>query len=228
MGGIGPDGPLRKEADFPLVEQEEKARSQAKLTGKLGCQTTGKTDGRASPTDWHQISWRKAEGKVRNLHRRIFRAVQRQDWKQVKNLSRLMLRSYSNLLVSTRRVTQVNKGKDTPGIDGEIADTPEKWSKLADALRGYQPWKAAPVKRVYIPKANGKQRPLGIPTLPKATVSDQGEAARMPSKRCSMPSITPPLAAMGGFWTPTSKVPSITSATALSRTALVRCLEENW
>jgi RNA-directed DNA polymerase len=135
------------------------------LTGKLGCQTTGKTDGQASPTDWHQINWREAEGKVRNLRRRIFRAAERQDCKQVKNLSRLTLRSYSNHLVSTRRVTQVNKGKDTPGIDGEIANTPEKRSKLADALRGYQPWKAAPVKRVYIPKANGKQRPLGIPTL---------------------------------------------------------------
>jgi RNA-directed DNA polymerase len=165
MGGIGPNSLLRKEADFPLVDKEGKARRRATLTEKLGCQAIGKTDGRTSPTDWSQINWRKAEGKVRNLRRRIFRAAQQRDWKRVKNLSKLMLRSYSNSLVSTRRVTQINPGRNTPGIDGEVADTSKKRGRLVDTLRTYQPWKATPVRRVYIPKANGKQRPLGIPTI---------------------------------------------------------------
>jgi hypothetical protein len=125
---------LRKEADFPLVDKEGKARRPATLTEKLGCQATGKTDGRTSPTDWSQINWRKTEGKVRNLRRRIFRAAQQQDWKRVKNLSKLMLRSYSNSLVSTRRVTQINPGRNTPGIDGEVANTSEKRGRLVDTL----------------------------------------------------------------------------------------------
>lgn len=82
----------------------------------------------------------------------------------MKNLMKLMLRSYSNLLVSVRRVTQVNEGKKTPGIDGEIAITPEQRGKLVDELRGYQPWRASPNRRVYIPKKKGR-RPLGISTI---------------------------------------------------------------
>jgi RNA-directed DNA polymerase len=117
------------------------------------------------PTAWHQIDWRKAERTVQNLRFRIFRATQEQRWKQVRNLTKLLLRSYANMLVSVRRITQVNRGKDTPGIDGELATTPDERATLVDTLRHYQPWKAAPVRRVYIPKANGKQRPLGIPTL---------------------------------------------------------------
>jgi RNA-directed DNA polymerase len=117
------------------------------------------------PTAWHQIDWRKAERRVQSRRLRIFRATQEQQRKQVRNLTKLLLRSYANVLVSVRRITQVNRGKHTPGIDGELATTPDERAKLVDDLRHYQPWKAAPVRRVYIPKANGKQRPLGIPTL---------------------------------------------------------------
>jgi RNA-directed DNA polymerase len=67
--------------------------------------------------------------------------------------------------VSVRRLTQVNRGRQTPGIDGERVTTPEERAKLVDDLRPYQPWQAAPVRRVYIPKAHGTPRPLGIPTI---------------------------------------------------------------
>ena len=83
----------------------------------------------------------------------------------MRHLTKLLLRSYANVLVSVRRITQVNRGRHTPGIDGECVTTPDERAKLVDDLRQYQPWKAAPVRRVYIPKANGKQRPLGIPTM---------------------------------------------------------------
>ena len=76
-----------------------------------------------------------------------------------------MLRSYSNRLVSVRRVTQDNQGKRTPGIDKVVVKTPAARGKLVDNLRQYTPWKAKPARRVYIPKSNGKQRPLGIPVI---------------------------------------------------------------
>jgi RNA-directed DNA polymerase len=116
-------------------------------------------------TDWQSVNWRKANRQVRNLRQRIFKAAQAKDWNKVRSLQKLMMRSYSNTLVGVRRVTQENKGKRTPGIDGMKVTSPEGRGRLVDHLMTFQPWKARPTKRVYIPKANGKLRPLGIPTV---------------------------------------------------------------
>ncbi|WP_202224700.1 reverse transcriptase N-terminal domain-containing protein [Okeania sp. KiyG1] len=67
--------------------------------------------------DWHSIKWDKVNKTVRNLRQRIYRATQSGEWKQVRNLQKLMLRSLSNTLLSVKRVTQENQGKDTSGID---------------------------------------------------------------------------------------------------------------
>jgi RNA-directed DNA polymerase len=76
-----------------------------------------------------------------------------------------MLRSYSNRLQAVRRVTQLNDGKDTPGVDGVVVKTAAARGKLVDELATFQPWRALPAKRVYIPKGQGKVRPLGIATV---------------------------------------------------------------
>src|SRR5919108_3200270 len=117
-------------------------------------------------TDWQRVNWRAANRRVRNLRQRIFRATQAGDWDKVQSLQRLMLRSYANTLVSVRRVTQVNQGKRTAGVDKLVVKTPERRGQLVDHLMTVQPWAARPAKRVYIPKANGKLRPLGIPICP--------------------------------------------------------------
>lgn len=112
---------------------------------------------------WHDIDWAKAHKEVRRLQARIVKAVKEGRWNKVKVLQRLLTSSFSGKAIAVKRVTE-NKGKRTPGVDGEQWNTPADKSRAVSSLKrhGYQP---KPLKRVYIPKANGKTRPLGIPTM---------------------------------------------------------------
>ncbi|HAX78969.1 MAG TPA: group II intron reverse transcriptase/maturase, partial [Cyanobacteria bacterium UBA11372] len=114
---------------------------------------------------WESINWKLVNKRIRNLRQRIDRATQNGQWNKVRSLMKLMIRSYSNLLLSVRRVTQVNQGKGTAGIDGQTATTPAERVKISKEMKELSLWKAHPARRIYIPKANGKQRPLGIPTV---------------------------------------------------------------
>src|SRR6266571_2632816 len=117
------------------------------------------------PTDWLLVNWRQVEDDVRRLRQRIFTASQAGDLAKVRNLQKLMLRSRANMLASVRRVTEQNAGRKTAGIDGQTALLPKAKAELTDWMQHRTaPWRPKPVKRVYIPKSNGKQRPLGIPT----------------------------------------------------------------
>src|SRR5947199_4643597 len=85
-------------------------------------------------TAWDAIDWRRADRIVRNLRHRIFRAAQANDLRRVRSLQKLMLRCYSNILMSVRRVTQVNAGKGTPGVDKVVVKTPAARGRLVDQL----------------------------------------------------------------------------------------------
>ncbi len=115
--------------------------------------------------DWDAVHWRAVEDDVRRLRQRIFTASKAGDLRKVRNLQRLMLRSRSNALLSTRRVTELNAGRRTPGIDGQVALTPQDKASLADWVQhNRRLWTPRAVRRVFIPKAKGK-RPLGIPVI---------------------------------------------------------------
>ena len=115
------------------------------------------------PIDWHSINWRQVHRRVRGLQVRIAEATKQQQWRRVKQLQRLLVRSFAARALAVKRVTE-NHGKRTAGVDGEIWSTPDtKWQAIKKLTRtGYQP---KPLRRVYIPKSNGKRRPLGIPTM---------------------------------------------------------------
>ncbi|MER8562906.1 group II intron reverse transcriptase/maturase [Mesorhizobium sp. M0578] len=113
--------------------------------------------------DWHGIDWASAHRTARKLQMRIAKAVREGRWGKVKALQWLLTHSHSGKAIAVKRVTE-NQGKKTPGVDGEIWDTPGKRARGMMSLtrRGYRP---QPLRRVFIPKANGKLRPLGIPTM---------------------------------------------------------------
>lgn len=115
--------------------------------------------------DWQDINWCQTKRAVKGLRQQIYRASQQGDRKKLRSLQRLMLKSRANVELSVRQVTQINKGRNTPGVDGRVALTPDERTELIKDLLQDQTWKTQPAKRVYIPKANGKKRPLGIPTI---------------------------------------------------------------
>ena len=116
--------------------------------------------------DWRQIDWRQAEREVRRLRQRIFTASKAGDLARVRRLQKLMLRSRSNTLLSVRRVTERNAGRLTAGVDGEVVLTDEAKTELVSRVHDpADAFKAMPVRRVFIPKPGGKQRPLGIPVI---------------------------------------------------------------
>jgi RNA-directed DNA polymerase len=115
--------------------------------------------------EWNAINWQSVKRRVRNLRQRIFRATENGEWNQVRSLMKLMLRSHANLLSSVRKITQENKGKRTPGIDNRVALTSKARARLTREMLMVKAWKVSPAIRMYIPKADGKQRPLGILTI---------------------------------------------------------------
>ena len=114
-------------------------------------------------TDWHSIPWKTVHETVRRLQARIVQATQAGKWHKVQALQYLLTHSLSGKALAVRRVTE-NQGKNTPGVDKVTWTDPESKGMAIHQMqqRGY---KALPLRRVYIPKPNGKKRPLGIPAM---------------------------------------------------------------
>ncbi len=114
--------------------------------------------------DWQSLPWKQFQRNVFRLQKRIYQAARRGDFKLVRNLQRLLLRSYSARCLAVRQVSQDNRGKRTSGIDGVAKLTPSQRMAMVGTLRDLRQ-RTAPIRRIYIPKPRGGQRPLGIPTM---------------------------------------------------------------
>ena len=153
--------PTRKRADFRTVPLHEKNCDASTENRAEERQSTHARSG--STFEWRDTNWSDCHRRVRSLQVRIVKAWQEGRRRKVKTLQRMLTRSLSGKALAVKRVTE-NRGKRTPGVDGETWSTPDAKSKAVLSLRRrrYQP---RPLRRVYIPKRNGKMRPLGIPTM---------------------------------------------------------------
>ena len=112
---------------------------------------------------WKDIQWNIVEEKVFRLQLRIYKAATQQEYEKMFKLQRLLVKSQMAKFLAVRRVTQDNSGKNTPGVDQIVIKTPKEKFQLARriSING----KSSPIFRTYIPKSDGSQRPLGIPTI---------------------------------------------------------------
>jgi RNA-directed DNA polymerase len=118
---------------------------------------------------WHNIDWNKAEAKVRDIQEQIVAAIANKDLKEVYKLQWILIRKPEAQALAIRKVV-TNEGGSTAGVDEIVWTSPqERWdaiNKLADMIENNKKYEAQPIRRVYIPKPNSKEkRPLGIPTI---------------------------------------------------------------
>lgn len=154
--------------DIPRPEREQTSAwcSVAREQGEPpegGEQETARVAAPSDDSVWKWIDWSAAKEAVRRLQVRIAKAAREERWRAMRALQRLLTRSWAAKLLAVKRVTS-NRGRKTAGVDAVLWTTPQqKWEATAQLRRrGYKP---QPLRRVYIPKRNGKMRPLSIPTM---------------------------------------------------------------
>lgn len=118
---------------------------------------------------WHDIDWRKAEMKIKDIQEKIVIATVNKDFKEVYRLQWTILQSFEAKALAIRKVV-TNKGGKTPGVDQKVwKGSKEYWNAIKDLTKiveNPKEYRASPVRRVLIPKGNTKEmRPLGIPTM---------------------------------------------------------------
>lgn len=140
---------------------------------------------------WHDIDWNKCFSKVAQLQNRIAVEYMAGDYKLVQKLQNALVNSFQRRAIAVRKVTFVNKGKVTPGVDNLVVLTPEQRRKLVLDLQQHREIKPSPVRRVWISKdgtpvkpdySNG--RPLGIPCIYDRAAQAVWRLALQPIAEC--------------------------------------------
>ena len=113
---------------------------------------------------WNSIDWKEAEKNVRHIQGRISKAYSEGRTSLAKRLSYLLVNSFHAKALAVKRVSVQNKGKHTPGVDGELWQSARSRMEAVNSLNRGK-YRSKPLRRIYIPKKNGKLRPLSIPTM---------------------------------------------------------------
>lgn len=116
--------------------------------------------------DWESTDWKKLQKVLFRLQRRIFKAIREGDKARAKRLQKLVLSSYAARMLAIRQVSQLNTGKKTAGIDGVKSLNFKQRFDLETTLRkNYKTWQHQGLREIPIPKKDGSQRLLKVPTI---------------------------------------------------------------
>lgn len=159
--------------DFKSTQQQMGGKNlnnrSNKIAGKMG---------------WFDVDWKYSNQKVKQLQNEIAVAYNSGNLDLVKAKQNQLVSTFAAKAIAVRIVTS-NKGKDTSGVDQILWDSPDKKFNAIKELVNLSAYKANPVKRVYIPKANGKMRPLGIPTMYDRAIQTLWKLALEPIAECT-------------------------------------------
>ncbi|ONI40285.1 group II intron reverse transcriptase/maturase [Candidatus Epulonipiscium fishelsonii] len=148
--------------------------------------TSNKESALPNITDWQQINWLGVEKYVKKLQQRIYHAESLGNNRKVRDLQRMLMNSNAALLVSIKRVTQINGGKRTSGVDDYKVLTPSEILELYKNMKSLnlQNHNPKPAYRTYIKNKNGKLIPLGIPIIKDRVYQNIVKLALEPQWEC--------------------------------------------
>lgn len=119
-----------------------------------------------SSESWMKLPWKQFRRNLFRLQRRVWKAVRVDDKRKARSLQKLILKSYAARMLAIRRVTQLNAGKKTAGVDAKVAlSESERFSVSLELKEKATNWKHLGLREVPIPKKNGKTRILKVPTI---------------------------------------------------------------